>query len=57
MSPNIFDNGTGDNMTGQVFGVSGPVVIAEKMAGLFFFFSFFVLFFNFTERELKLKRN
>ena len=28
-----FENGTGDNMVGQVFGVSGPVVIAEKMAG------------------------
>lgn len=28
-----FENGTDDNMVGQVFGVSGPVVIAEKMAG------------------------
>jgi len=28
-----FDNGTGDNMVGSVFGVSGPVVIAERMAG------------------------
>ena len=33
MAPNAFDNGTGDNMIGKVFGVSGPVVIAEKMAG------------------------
>merc|ERR1719348_607469 len=33
MAPNIMDNGTGDNMIGQVFGVSGPVIIAEKMAG------------------------
>merc|ERR1712134_81064 len=33
MAPNIMDNGTGDNMIGQVFGVSGPVIIAERMAG------------------------
>ena len=39
MAPNIMDNGTGDNMIGQVFGVSGPVIIAERMAGMFFCFS------------------
>jgi len=38
MAPNIMDNGTGDNMIGQVFGVSGPVIIAERMAGMFFLF-------------------
>lgn len=38
MAPNIMDNGTGDNMIGQVFGVSGPVIIAERMAGMFFCF-------------------
>ena len=40
MAPNIMDNGTGDNMIGQVFGVSGPVIIAERMAGKYFFFVF-----------------
>ena len=34
MAPkSAFENGTDDNMVGQVFGVSGPVVIAERMAG------------------------
>lgn len=28
-----FDNGTDDNMIGSIFGVSGPVVIAERMSG------------------------
>ena len=34
MAPKVaFDNGTGDNMIGSVYGVSGPVVTADRMAG------------------------
>ena len=35
MAPNAMDGGAGDGVyqTGKVFGVSGPVIIAEKMAG------------------------